>query len=667
MQSGIYLTSFDTTIRPQDDLFRHVNGTWLANTEIPADRGRDGEFRRLHDQAELEVKLIIEELAAGQDSTSTTATDLPTESGPGAATTDAQKISILFADFMDSDSINSLGAKPLEPFLTQIDESETVAEFVALLGKFARLGISGLVYPWVDTDSEDATKYTINISQGGIGLPDEVYYRSDEFAEIRVAYLTHIKNMATLSGINSPKEFAESVINFETAIASNHWENTETRDATKTHNPKSRAELDDLAGSYQWSHWLLGADVPDSSFGQVNVRQPSFIQSLGSLLDETDLATLKNWLKWHTIHALAPYLADEFVAENFSFYGTTLTGTPELRDRWKRGVGLVEGIMGEAIGKIYVQRHFPATSKAHMEKLVAAIIQAFEDHIGGLAWMSAETKTQALEKLGTFNPKIGYPNKWQDYSALTIIPGDLLGNIARANSFEMDRELAKLGGPVDRDEWFMLPQTVNAYYNPGMNEIVFPAAILQPPFFNPEAEDAVNFGGIGAVIAHEISHGFDDQGSKYDGIGNLNNWWTESDRTEFEERANKLIAQFDTYETIDAPGTKVNGALTVGENIGDLGGLTLAAYAYELWLAGNDSPVIDGLTGMQRLLCGWAQVWRGKAREQEALRLLAIDPHSPMDVRCNATVRNVPEFYEAFAVRPSDKLWLDPQDRVEIW
>lgn len=654
MRSGIDISQFDPTTRPQDDLFRYVNGRWLDTTEIPSDRSRDGEFRRLHDQSELDVKAIIDELSSTVDPSDT-------------ASTDAQKIAVLYADFMNTKAINARGAEPLESLFGQIDEVTDHDEFVALLGSFARFGISGLVHPWVDTDSDDATKYTINLSQGGLSLPDEMYYRQNEFAEIREAYIAHVERMAALAGVSDPQRFAESVMDFETKLAAKHWENTETRDATKTHNPTKREALDALSGSYRWSQWLKGAGVPDEAFSDVNVRQPSFIEGLSEIFAEANLDQLRNWLRWHTIHAMAPYLSDEFVDENFSFYGTTLTGTPEIRERWKRGVGLVEGVLGEALGKIYVERHFPASSKEHMERLVASIIRAFQDHIAELEWMSEETKVRALEKLATFNPKIGYPNKWRDYSSLEIVPGDLIGNISRANAFEMDRELAKLGGPVDRDEWFMLPQTVNAYYNPGMNEIVFPAAILQPPFFDPEAEDAVNFGGIGAVIAHEISHGFDDQGSKYDGIGNLNNWWTDSDRAEFDERATKLINQFNGYETIDAPGTKVNGALTVGENIGDLGGLTLAAHAYELWLDGTESPEIDGLTGMQRVLCGWAQVWRGKAREQEALRLLAIDPHSPMDVRCNATVRNIPQFYTAFEVEPGDDLWLDPSDRVAIW
>lgn len=655
MRSGIDISLMDPNTRPQDDLFRYVNGKWLDTYEIPDDRARDGEFRRLSDQAELDIKAIIDELSSQVGESSTD------------STSDAAKIATMYRDFMDTEAINDRGVAPLEPLLESIEQVATTDDFIELLGSYSQLGIGGFVYPWIDTDSEDATKYSINLSQGGISLPDEIYYRSDEFEEIRTGYVAHISKMATLAGITNPDEFAQSVMALETRIASSHWENTETRDATKTHNPRTRAELDELSGDFKWSLWANGADVSETVFDKVNVRQPSFVQDLGELLAATDVEELKNWLRWHTIHALAPYLSDDFVSENFDFYGKTLTGTPQIRDRWKRGVGLVESVLGDALGKIYVERHFPASSKEHMDRLVAAIIRAFEDHISELEWMSSQTRERALEKLGTFNPKIGYPSKWRDYSSLEIIPGDLIGNLARANRFEMVRELAKLGGPVDREEWFMLPQMVNAYYNPGMNEIVFPAAILQAPFFDPEAEDAVNFGGIGAVIAHEISHGFDDQGSKYDGVGNLNNWWTDSDREEFDQRAGRLISQFDDCETVDAPGTKVNGALTVGENIGDLGGLSLAAHAYELWLDGQESPEIDGLTGMQRLLCGWAQVWRGKAREQEAQRLLAIDPHSPMDVRCNATVRNVPQFYDAFNVSADDQLWLDPEQRVEIW
>ncbi|MEI6622052.1 MAG: M13-type metalloendopeptidase [Actinomycetes bacterium] len=656
MKSGIDREYADPTVRPQDDLFRHVNGGWLATAQIPPDRARDGEFMRLHDEAEKSVRAIIERLARDNRPT-----------GDELASTDEEKIGVLYGDFMDEARIEAAGAQPISAELARIAAVGDRAGFGELLGRFQRTGVAGPLHAWVDTDDTNSAQYILNFSQGGITLPDESYYREEAFADIRAEYQRHIERMFALAEVADPAGCAATVWALESRLASAHWDRVKTRDVSKTYNPMTESELRQLAPNCEWDQWLLGVGAGPTILASAVVRQPSFLASLSAALQDVPLDEWKTWLSWNVIHGSAPYLSSAFVEENFAFFGRTLTGAQEVRERWKRGVALTEAALGEALGKIYVNEHFGPKAKERTDQLVAAIVAAYAQNINGLDWMTEQTKAKALAKLALFNPKIGYPNRWRDYSGLRILPGDLLGNVRRTNEFETNRELNKLGAPVDRDEWFMLPQTVNAYYNPGMNEIVFPAAILQPPFFDPDAEDAVNFGGIGAVIGHEISHGFDDQGSKYDGLGNLNNWWTQADRDEFERRADMLIAQFDGYETAEAPGHKVNGSLTVGENIGDLGGLTIAATAYLLSLDGSQAPVIDGLTGMQRLLFNWARVWRGKSRPEEAIRLLAIDPHSPPDLRANATVRNLPQFYEAFDVQPGDGLWLDPDARVSIW
>jgi len=656
VKSGIDREYADPTVRPQDDLFRHVNGGWLATAQIPPDRARDGEFMRLHDEAEKSVRAIIERLARDNRPT-----------GDELASTDEEKIGVLYGDFMDEARIEAAGAQPISAELARIAAVGDRAGFGELLGRFQRTGVAGPLHAWVDTDDTNSAQYILNFSQGGITLPDESYYREEAFADIRAEYQRHIERMFALAEVADPAGCAATVWALESRLASAHWDRVKTRDVSKTYNPMTESELRQLAPNCEWDQWLLGVGAGPTILASAVVRQPSFLASLSAALQDVPLDEWKTWLSWNVIHGSAPYLSSAFVEENFAFFGRTLTGAQEVRERWKRGVALTEAALGEALGKIYVNEHFGPKAKERTDQLVAAIVAAYAQNINGLDWMTEQTKAKALAKLALFNPKIGYPNRWRDYSGLRILPGDLLGNVRRTNEFETNRELNKLGAPVDRDEWFMLPQTVNAYYNPGMNEIVFPAAILQPPFFDPDAEDAVNFGGIGAVIGHEISHGFDDQGSKYDGLGNLNNWWTQADRDEFERRADMLIAQFDGYETAEAPGHKVNGSLTVGENIGDLGGLTIAATAYLLSLDGSQAPVIDGLTGMQRLLFNWARVWRGKSRPEEAIRLLAIDPHSPPDLRANATVRNLPQFYEAFDVQPGDGLWLDPDARVSIW
>ncbi|WP_102509061.1 M13 family metallopeptidase [Sanguibacter massiliensis] len=659
LRSGIDASTFDADVRPQDDLFRHVNGRWLATYEIPADRARDGAFRELHDRAEEQVRDII--LEAGEQA--------------GAAGVDATtaKIGALYASFMDTERIAALGTAPLAADLALLNDAADKSALARALGELQRTGAAGALGLYVDNDALDPEKYVVYLLQAGLGLPDEAYYREEQHAEALAAYTPHVARMLTLGDIVPAADAdaaAARVVALETALAGHHWDVVRDRDAELTYNPMTFAELAASAPGLDWNAWAEGLGAPAGALDDVVMREPSFATGLAALWEQTDIADLRLWLAAQVVSSRATYLTDELVEANFDFYGRTLTGAEKIRERWKRGVSLVEGALGEAVGQVYVERHFPAAHKEHMDRLVGHLVEAYRESITGLDWMGEETKVKALAKLDAFTPKIGYPTRWRDYSALEIDAADLLGNVRRANAFETDRELGKIGKPIDRDEWFMTPQTVNAYYNPGMNEIVFPAAILQPPFFDPEAEDAVNFGGIGGVIGHEIGHGFDDQGSKYDGSGRLEDWWTEEDRRKFEERTKALIAQYDAFSPAQLSDEHtVNGALTIGENIGDLGGLSIALKAYRIALGGDlaPAPVIDGFTGLQRVFLGWGQVWRTKARDAEAIRLLAIDPHSPAEFRCNGIVSNVDEFYEAFDVTEGDALYLAPEDRVRIW
>jgi endothelin-converting enzyme/putative endopeptidase len=637
-------------IRPQDDLFGHVNGRWLETVEIPSDRSAWGPFAMLAEESEQRVKDIIQELAG---------TDAPQGSN-------AQKIGDLYASFMDEERVERLGAEPIREDLERLRSIGSHAELAAFVGALERKGGSGFFGAYVDTDDRDSDRYLVNVVQGGLGLPDESYYRDDKFAEIREKYVAHVGRMLDLAGWPAPEEAAKRVMALETRLAEGHWERAETRDVIKTYNLTSSADLRRLAPAFAWQEWAgaLGAD--DRTLAEVIVREPSFLEHLSAAVEETGLEDWRAWAAIRVVRASAPYLSTPFVQESFDFYGKTLNGTPELRARWKRAVSFVEGSVGEAVGEEYVARYFPPTSKALMDALVANLLEAYRRNIEKLDWMGEETKRRAYRKLETFNPKIGYPKEFRDYSALEVVPDDLIGNARRAAAFESDRQLRKIGSPVDRDEWFMLPQTVNAYYNPGTNEICFPAGILQTPFFDPEADPAENYGGIGAVIGHEIGHGFDDQGSQYDEKGNLNEWWTAEDRAAFKERSDKLIAQYDAFEPRDLPGEHVNGALTVGENIGDLGGLTIAYHAYLISLDGQEPPEVDGLTGAQRLFMNWAHCWRTKRRKEQMLQLLTVDPHSPAEFRANI-VRNLDEFHEAFGTEPGDGLWLEPADRVRIW
>ncbi|BBX47501.1 M13 family metallopeptidase [Mycobacterium cookii] len=652
IRSGLDLSFVDDAARPQDDLFGYVNGRWLADHQMPADRATDGAFRLLADRAEEQVRDIITEAAASN----------------APEGTDPQRIGDLYASFMDTETIAALGVRPLLDELAGIDATQTPTELAARLGELQRTGIGGGTSIYVDTDSKDSTRYLLHLSQSGLGLPDESYYRDPQHAAILAEYPKHIARMFALVYGGDHDDTAARIVALETKIAAAHWDVVKRRDADLTYNLRTFDQLRLEATGFDWAGWLRGLGASEAQAAEVVVRQPDALSVFAALWESEDPEDWKRWLRWRVISGRASLLSDEIVDENFAFYGRTLSGTEQLRDRWKRGVSLVESLMGDAVGKLYVERHFPPDAKARMDELVANLREAYRVSITDLEWMTPRTRERALEKLDKFTPKIGYPAKWRDYSSLVIARDDLYGNYRRSYALEYDRDLAKLGGPVDRDEWFMTPQTVNAYYNPGMNEIVFPAAILQPPFFDAEADDAANYGGIGAVIGHEIGHGFDDQGAKYDGDGNLVDWWTDDDRAEFGSRTKALIEQYDVYTPRGLEnGHHVNGAFTVGENIGDLGGLSIALLAYQLSLKGADAPVIDGLTGVQRVFFGWAQVWRTKSRDAEAIRRLAIDPHSPPEFRCNGVIRNIDSFYDAFEVSEKDALYLDPQRRVRIW
>ncbi len=648
--AGLALDELSPTIRPQDDLFRHVNGSWIERTEIPEDKARWGSFHVLAEQAEKHVQEIVEESQQAE---------------PG---TETRKIGDLFASFMDTERIAALGAEPLAPQLARVDAIDSVETLLRTVGEFERDGVGGIIDLYVEPDPGDPTRYIPFVIQSGLTMPDESYYRLDSFQATRVAYRSHIERILALAGVAEPAAAADRVVALETELATHHWDNVRSRDAVATYNLKSWDEVVELTG-VDLQPWREGvAPQHPEAFAEVVVSQPSFLTGLGATLTEERLEDWKAWLRFKVVHAAAAFLSDEFVDENFSFYGTQLTGVPVNRERWKRGVSLVEAALGEAIGKVYVERHFPARAKEAMDDLVANVIEAYRQSITALEWMGPETRERALAKLDAFTPKIGYPVKWRDYDGLEIDAEDLVGNVRRAHVHEHDRQLGKVGQPIDRDEWYMTPQTVNAYYNPLMNEIVFPAAILQYPFFDADRDAAANYGGIGAVIGHEIGHGFDDQGSRFDGDGSLRDWWTDADREAFEARTKNLIAQYDVLVPQGLPAENhVNGALTIGENIGDLGGLGIALKAYRLSLGDAEDPVIDGYTGTQRLLLSWAQVWQQKGREAETIRLLTIDPHSPNEFRCNQIVRNIDDFYEAFGVTESDALWLPPEQRVTIW
>ncbi len=658
IRSGLELSYVDAAARPQDDLFGHVNGRWLADYDIPADRATDGAFRSLSDRAEEQVRDLI--IGASEFG--------------AAAGTDEQRIGDLYASFLDEDTVERRGVQPLLEELTAIDDAADPDALAAVVGVLQRTGAGGGAAVYVDTDSKNSTRYLLHVTQSGIGLPDESYYRDPQHAEVLAAYPGHIARMFAVvygGSVEDHTDTASRIVALETKLAAAHWDVVKRRDAELTYNLRHFTDLAAEASGFDWTGWLTAMGTSPDAAAELVVRQPDYLNAFASLWRSEPFEDWKFWARWRLIHARAGILTDALVHENFEFYGRRLSGTEQLRDRWKRGVGLVESQIGDVVGKLYVERHFPPDAKVRIDTLVDNLRAAYRVSISDLDWMTPRTRQRALTKLEKFTAKVGYPNSWRDYSELVIDREDLYGNCLRGYAVNSGRELAKLGGPVDRDEWFMTPQTVNAYYNPGMNEIVFPAAILQPPFFDAEADDAANYGGIGAVIGHEIGHGFDDQGAKYDGDGNLADWWTDADRTEFAARTQALIEQYDRYIPRDLVGhhgsPHVQGAFTVGENIGDLGGLSIALLAYQLSLNGQPAPVIDGLTGVQRVFFGWAQVWRTKSRTAESIRRLAIDPHSPPEFRCNGVVRNIDSFYDAFDVAEHDGLYLDRQRRVRIW
>lgn len=648
--SGIDPANFDKAMRPQDDLYRAVNGAWLANTPIPADKSNYGAFTQLADNAEAQLRTIIEELGAKADKK------------PGSI---EQKVGDFYASFMDEAKADEQGLKPLEAELAAIAAISDKQAIPELMAHLNRTGVTVPMLVYVHQDAKDSTQYAGDFWQGGLGLPDRDYYLQNDakFSALRDQYLQHVEKMLKLAGLPSPQDNAKRILALETKLAQAQWDKVENRDPVKTYNPYAPAELAGLARGLDWSNYLK--TVGYGSLKQVLVAQPSYVTAFGKAVEQVPLDTWKIYFQWHTLSAYAPLLSKPFVDENFAFFSKTLNGIEENRPRWKRGVESIENAMGEAVGQVYVERHFPAENKARMEAMVKNLIKSYDVAIDGLDWMSADTKKAAKLKLSKFAYKIGYPNKWRDYSTLEIKPSDLIGNSMRANAFEYERNIAKLGKPIDREEWGMTPQTVNAYYNSEMNEIVFPAAILQPPFFNMQADDAVNYGGIGAVIGHEISHGFDDHGAQYDGDGNLKTWWSDEDSEKFKAKGEQLAAQYDQYEPVK--GYHVNGKFTLGENIADLGGLTIAHAAYQLSLNGQPAAVIDGLSGDQRFFMGWAQVWRRNYREQNLINRLKTDPHSPSEYRCNGVVSNVPAYYPAFDVKEGDKLFKPDDKRIKIW
>ncbi|BFM12915.1 M13 family peptidase [Simiduia litorea] len=644
--AGIELSNTEPSIRAQDDFYRHVNGQWLAKTAIPADKSNYGSFTKLADDAEVQLRAIIESAAASA----------------AKEGTEQQKVGDFFKSYMNTEKLEALGASPIEPSLADIDALESKDALLAWFGKATRVGVKTPVAAFINQDKRDATQYAVYTYQSGIGLPDRDYYfkEDEKSVAIRAAYKKHILASFALAKVTAN---ADAVYAIEEALAQGHWQRVDNRDPVKTYNKMPLAELKKLSASVNWGNWAQALGIEGQT--HIIVYQPSYLTAFGETLANKSLDDWKAYAKWQVISGASTLLNKAFDDEHFAFYSKTLRGVEEQQERWKRAVQFTDDVIGEAVGKIYVEQHFPPEAKARMDELVNNLLLAFGEGINDLEWMTEATKVAAREKLSKFTYKIGYPDKWRDYSSLEIKADDLFGNSTRAAAFEYARNLSKLGAPVDKTEWFMTPQTVNAYYNPVANEIVFPAAILQPPFFNLAADDAVNYGGIGAVIGHEIGHGFDDSGSQYDGDGNLRNWWTDSDRTEFEKRTTALVEQYNAFEPL--PGEFVNGKFTLGENIGDLGGLTIAHKAYLLSLQGKAAPVIDKLTGEQRFFMGWAQVWARKYRDEELSQRLVTDPHSPSEFRTNGIVRNMPAFYDAFGVKEGDALYLAPASRVKIW
>ena len=660
-------------VRVQDDLFRHVNGAWADGYRIPADKASFNTFTELSDRALDQLKAIIEGIK-----------DPRTRS-------DEAKIRDVYDSFMDTARIDREGADPIKPDLEAIDKAADKAALLDVIGAHEKQGVSGLVGFYVDTDQKDSSKYVLSLVQSGIGLPDEAYYRVPKYAEVRDKYRAFLEKVAALAGLSDAPGVAARVLAFETSVAKGHWGRVRSRDATATYNPYPWSELAKLAPGYDWDRWQKAVGIKADDAKNVVVSQPSFLTAAAKLWADTDLNTLKDHARIQVVRAYAAYLAEPFATATFDFYSKTLRGVEQQRDRWKRGVAVVEGALGEALGKLYVTKHFPSDAKHQAEQLVNNLRSAYRASFEDLDWMTPATRRAAAAKLEKIRTKIGYPEQWRDYGDLKTDGKSIVANVRASGEFENAYQLAKLAKPVDKGEWLMTPQTVNAYYNPGMNEIVFPAAILQPPFFSPDAQAAVNYGGIGAVIGHEIGHAFDDQGAKYDGDGNLKDWWEPADRAEFDKRTKALIAQHDALVPAGLPPTnKVNGGLTVGENLADLGGLSIAIAAYRIAVANRDAGTEDAAQAsaapsaeasasaapsagvaadpdLTPLFLSWGRIWRNKAREASAIQSLATDPHAPNEFRANQVVKNVSAFAATFGVKPGDKEWLEPQDRVKVW
>jgi putative endopeptidase len=638
---GFDAVGMDTSVQPGDNFYLFANGTWAKNTPIPADKSNYGSFNVLDDLSRERTRGLIEESAKDPNS----------------------RIGAAYASFMDQAAIDAKGLAPFEPWLNQVRGLKSKKGLAALYADADRLGVNIPFNMFIGQDRKASDQYALNVLQGGLGMPDRDYYLSKDpkLAETKAKYLEHLTNVLTLAGEPNAAARAKAILDFETNIAQVHWTRPESRNATKTYNNLSLAEVRKLAPGFDFPA-LVKAD--GANVDRVIVFQPSAFKGIAALLGRTPLPVLRDQLLVRSLDAYSAYLPQKFDAENFAFYGTTLNGTPQQEDRWKRAVNFTVGALGDDVSKLYVAKYFPPETKAAADELVHNIIAAMDRRIDKLDWMSADTKAKAHAKLAAFTPKIGYPSQWRDMSGLAIDRNDVLANAMNSGRFEHDYQLGKLGGPIRRWEWGMTPMTINAYSNPTMVEIVFPAAILQPPFFDPNADPAVNYGGIGAVIGHEMSHQFDDQGAKYDLHGNLVDWWTPSDAQNFQSRLDKLGAQYDAYEPL--PGFHVQGKLTMGENVADLAGLTVAHDAYIASLDGKAAPVIDGMTGDQRFYLGWAQVWRRNYREANLRQRLLTDPHSPSEQRGNI-VRNMDPWYPAFNVLPGQKLYLAPADRVRIW
>ena len=649
LHSGVIAKNMDTAVKPGDDFTAYVNGTWMKNTEIPSDKAGYSAGYIVHEQAEGNVKTIIEESAEG-------------DFEQGSA---EQKVGDLYSSFMNMEKRNELGLQPLQADLAKIDAITNYDELATYFAYANKLGVSVPMSSVIIPDLKNPEVYAAYLFQQGLGLPEREYYLAQDARskEIRAAYLAHMQKVLTMAEMKNPEIAAAQIMKLETRLAKNHMKKEDTRDVTKLYNMYALDKLSEVMPDFNWTNYLKEAGL--SGLEQIDIAMVDYTKALNDIIKTTDISIWKKYLKWGLINSRTSVLTKELDDLNFSFYSRELQGVEEQRPMWTRGVATVNGNLGEVVGKVYVKKHFPPEAKKRMEEMVANLIKAYEQSINELDWMGEETKKEALDKLGKFNPKIGYPDTWKDYSALEIEEDDIYGNINRSRMVQYQREIDKIGQPIDKEEWGMTPQTVNAYYNPTMNEIVFPAGILQPPFFDLNAEDAINYGAIGAVIGHEIGHGFDDSGSSFDGDGMMRDWWTAEDKTEFKKRTDALIEQYNQFEVIDS--VYVNGEFTLGENIGDLGGLSIALKAYQISLAGKESPEMDGFTGEQRVFIGYGQAWLSKARE-EALRMqVTTDEHSPARFRVNGVVRNVPEFYEAFNVAPGDELYLAPEERVKIW